>query len=284
MSTTEIDHTTPRSMAALCRRREQLQTEGVRPDTLAWAVAEASESALAVLGMSGPEMVRSCLAEARSARRSGAEAEALLVFSAAGVSRLRVEARALGVPVPLNRHEAFREMRRTPKPEPAAAYAAIRLLGAVNVMETMCDRSVPFHRALAEQISAASHVGEAARVSSLCQVAALGIWELRRGIRVDVTREVAGCDLDELSVVLADDRPRALLRERARAAEGEEAQLLALLSFVQTGWLGRSVRAAKGARRSRVPETPRGGRELSAARAASEHDGSPDRQASTNGH
>jgi hypothetical protein len=186
--------------------------------------------------------------------------------------------------VPLNRHEAFREMRRTPKPDPAAAYAAIRSLGAMSVMEMMCDRGIPFHRALAAKVSEASRASDTARVSSLCQVAAFGVWELRRGIRVDVTEEVAGCDLEELSVMLADDRPRALLRERARAVAGEEAQLLALFSFVQTGWLGRSVRAAKGARRSRIPGTLRGGRELSVVRAASEHDGSPDRQASTNGH
>jgi hypothetical protein len=284
MSTTEIDHTKSRSMAALCRRREQLQTEGVRPDTLSWAVAEASESALAMLEMPGPEMVRKCLADARSGRCGGTEAEALLVFSAAGVGRLRAEARALGIPVPLNRHEAFREMRRTPKPEPAAAYVAIRSLGAMSVMEMMCDRGIPFHRALAERISEASRASDTARVSSLCQVAAFGVWELRRGIRVDVTEEVADCDLEELSVVLADDRPRVLLRERARAAAAEEAQLLALLSFVQTGWLGRSVRAVKSARRSRASGTPRGGRELAVARAGSEHDGSPDRQASTSGH
>lgn len=289
MSTTEIDNTRARPMAALCRRREQLQAEGVRPDTLAWAVAEASEPALAMLEMSGPEMVRSCLAEARSARRSGTEAEALVVFSAAGVSRLRAEARALGVGVPLNRHEAFRQMRRTRKPEPAEALEAIRSLGARHVMETMCDRSVPFHRALAEQIADASKVGEVARVEALCQLAAFGVWELRRGIRVDVEEELLGWDLESLTHVLASDRPRALLRERARGSEGEEAERLALLSFIQTGWLGRSVREAER-RRQPLASALRGarekaarGREIAADREMADRDASPGEQVSSSG-
>jgi hypothetical protein len=289
MSTTLTDNTKERPMAALCRRREQLQAEGVRPDTLAWAVAEASEPALSVLEMSGPEMVRHCLAEARSAKRSGTEAEALVVLSAAGVGRLRAEARALGVGVPLNSHEAFREMRRTSKPQPAEALEAIRSLGARSVMETMCDRSVPFHRALAAQVATASRIGQPGRVKALCQVAAFGVWELRRGIRVDVDEELLGWDLESLTDILANDRPRAMLRERARTGEGEEAERFALLSFVQTGWLGRSVRAA-GRRRQPLSralyaaeEQRAQGRPRYASREVADQDGNQGAQVSPGG-
>jgi len=268
MNTVQIN-TRPRTMASVCRRRDRLQVEGIRPATLAWAVAEVSESAIAISELPGPEMVRTCLEQALDPNRSGSECEALLVLSAGGVGRVRRELRSVGVSVPLTRNEAFREVRRARcgvSPSYKKAFEAIRTAGAVRVMEMALDHSTSFVEALAAEIVTASQSGEKERVQALTDVGGRGIGDLHRGVKVDVVAEVRAAGVTAIAGIVAGQSPRRVLRARARAAEGQMAETLAALSFVQIGSLKRAVRIVTGRSRKQAL------REMGRARRAGEID------------
>jgi hypothetical protein len=234
-------------MSSVCRRRLELQTLGVRPETLAWAVAEASEPAIALSELSGSEMVRTCLEQACDPRTSGTESEALLILAAAGVGQVRRELRSLGVSVPLDRHEAFREVRRAGRkasPDHKAAFEAIRAAGASRIVEMILDRTTTFTEALAEEIVQASREGENERVRALIQVGAFGPRALHRGIKVDITKEVMAIGVTTFAEMVAGRSPRRALRVKARMAEGQTADTLAALSFIRTPSLKRAARIA----------------------------------------
>jgi hypothetical protein len=244
---TTIQNTTsskPRSMASVCRRRDQLRREGIRPETLAWAIAEASQAAIELADLPGSDMVRSCLAKAREASTAGPECEALLVFAAAGVNQVRRELRTVGVPVPLTRNEAFRAIRLAQRktPEPQVILEAIQIAGPTRVLKMMLDRSVPFSTALAREMVAASKDGDKAKVTALTQVGACGVRDLHRGIKFDASAAVRAQGVVTIAGIVAAESPRRALRERSRVAEGDEAERLATLSFARNDSLKRAVR------------------------------------------
>ena len=142
-----------------------MQAEGVKPDRLAWAVAQVSEPAVELLSRSGPDMVRACLERARDPRLDGLESEAMLVLAAAGMSQLRGELRALGIPVALTRNEAFREIRRMGRkaPDHQGVLEAVRLVGAARIVAMIEDHSVPFAKAIADAMVASHRTGTPAR-------------------------------------------------------------------------------------------------------------------------
>jgi hypothetical protein len=247
MNSTQITGTQPHTLASACRRRTELQALGVRPETLAWAVAEASEPAIALSGLPGPEMVRACLEQACDPEKSGTESEALLVFSAAGVGQVRRELRSLGVGVPLNRNEVFGEVRRasrTSSSDQRKVFAAIRVAGAARIMRILLDRATTFTDALVDEVVRASRDGEEERVAALVQVGAVGAKALHRGIKVDATNEIMAVGVTASAGIIAGRSPRRVLRREAQAAEGSAADMLAALSFVQTASLKRAGRIA----------------------------------------
>jgi hypothetical protein len=236
-----------RSMASVCRRRDQLKNEGIRPETLAWAVAEASETAIELADHPGPDMVRQCLAEAQRPDTSGTECEALLIFAAAGVNRVRSELRTVGVPVPLTKSEAFREIRlaqRKAALSHAEMFEAIQVVGPSRVLEMAMDQRIPFSVALADEIVVASKEGDKPRVEALTQVGAFGVRELRRGLKVHVSTQVRAYGVVALAEIIADESPRRALRHQAAATDGDRAEELAALSFVQAGALKQAVGVA----------------------------------------
>lgn len=247
MNSTQTTSTQPRTLSSACRRRKELQVDGVRPETLAWAVAEASESAIALAGVPGPEMVRTCLEQACDPRKSGTESEALLVLAAAGVGQVRRELRSLGVDVPLNRNEVFGEIRRASRrssPSQKMVFAAIREAGAARIMTLLVDRETAFTEALADEIAQASRNDETERVKALVQVGAFGARALHRGVKLDVTKEVIAVGVTASAEMVLSRSPRQTLRHKAQAAEGKTADALAALSFIQTTSLKRAAHTA----------------------------------------
>jgi hypothetical protein len=244
----------PRPMSEVCRRREQLQAEGVRPDRLAWAVAQVSESAVELLSQSGPDMVRACLERARDPRLDGLESEALLVLAAAGMTQLRGELRALGVPVALTRNEAFRQIRRMGRKarDHQTILGAIRVVGGARVVAMIEDRQVPFARAIADAMVIESTDGDAAKVAALALIGAFGAAELHKGLRADPASEVEAVGAPQALEVLGLGSPRRNLRERSGAVTGGAADALAAMSFVQTGCLRRACRSLLADRRAEV--------------------------------
>jgi len=232
-----------RSMAAVCRRREQLQAEGIRPETLAWAVAEASDAAITLADVPGPVMVRRCLEQARSAETTGPESEALLVLSAAGVSRLRQELRSVGVPVPLSRNEAFRAIRLAgaKSPDHDSVLRAIETVGPRDVLTMLLDKETPFTKSIAEAMTGASAQGEGSRLKALTIIGAFGFRGLHQGLRVDAKRMVSLIGVSVMSSLLDEKSPRRAIRARARREVGDTAEILLALSFVQPSSLKRAV-------------------------------------------
>jgi hypothetical protein len=246
MNTMQSDTSPQRSMAAVCRRREQLQREGVRPERLAWAVAEASESAMALASTPGPTMVRTCLEQARDPRRSGPESEALLVLSAAGVSELRRELRSVGVSLPLTRNEAFREIRQAGRGQldHELVFRAVRTAGATRILAMVLNHRVPFGRAIADAVVTASRRdGGGEVVRALTAIGAFGARGLHRGVKVDASALVRELGVKEVGELLASESPRRSMRETSWQLEGDEAEALAALSFVQTSSIRRAVGA-----------------------------------------
>lgn len=269
MNSTQITTSTkPRTLSSVCRRRGELQAEGIRPETLAWAVAEASEPAIALSELPGPEMVRTCLKQACDPSKSGTESEALLILSAAGIGQVRRELRSLGVAVPLNRNEVFREVRRAGReasPDHKAAFGAIRVAGASRIMEMVLDRTTTFTEALADEIVQASRDGEGERMKALLQVGAFGPRALHQGIKVDITKEVMAVGVTTFAGMVAGSSPRPALRLKARVAEGQMADTLAALSFIRTNSLKRAARIATDrSRRQALREMDRARRAVKA--------------------
>jgi hypothetical protein len=243
MNTTIQNAVGERSMAAVCRRRDQLQAEGIRPETLAWAVAEASEAAITLADVAGPVMVRRCLEQARSAETAGPESEALLVLSAAGVSRLRQELRSVGVSVPLTRNEAFKAIRvaSAKSHDHDSVFRAIEQVGPRDVLTLLLDKQTPFTKSIAEAMVRASAQREGERVKGLTTIGAFGFRGLHRGLRVDAREAVSLIGLSVVSSLLEEKSPRRAIRARARREKGDVAQTLIALSFVQTSALKRAV-------------------------------------------
>lgn len=254
MNTTQSTMNSQRSMAAVCRRREQLQAEGVHPEKLAWAVAEASEAAIELATVRGPEMVRTCLERARDSHSSGSESEALLILSAAGVSQLRRELRSVGVSLPLTRNEAFREVRRARRQRNHdVIFDAIRTAGASRILAMMRDRRVPFGEAIASAIVTTSRQATGPdEMKALTTIGGFGVRELHRGLQVDPRTTVRELGAAEVGELLAAESPRHAMREVSRELRGAEAEALALLSFVRPSCVRRAVRTISGRARKRV--------------------------------
>lgn len=236
-----------RSMAAVCRRREQLQAEGIRPETLAWAVAEASEAAITLADVPGPVMVRRCLEQARAAETAGPESEALLVLSAAGVGRLRQELRSVGVSIPLTRNEAFKAIRLAgaQSPDHESVFSAIETVGPRAVLTMVLDKQTPFTRSIADAMTDASTQREGDRVKALTIIGGFGLRGLHRGLRIDAKPAVSLIGVSVMSSLLEEKSPRRAIRARARREEGDTAESLLALSFVQSSSLKRAVAVLK---------------------------------------
>jgi hypothetical protein len=243
----------PRSMAGLCRRREQLQAEGVRPETLAWAVAEISDDAIAIAELEGNEMVKRCLDRARDPEVSGQESEALLVLSAAGVSRVREELRYVGVRVALTQNEAFREIRRVGRNRELGdqtVYDAVVAAGAEKVAALLEDRSVPLPKGVAAAMVRASGEGRTDAVGALALVAAAGPKRLKTGLKVDARDLIAKVGHGFASELAEAPHPTRRVRAAAEKRGPGQAEALAELRFVHGVAVKRGAEAVRRRARS----------------------------------
>jgi hypothetical protein len=143
--------------------------------------------------------------------------------------------------------------RRAVKADHDAIYRAVGLAGPLGLMNLIEGAGASFERVLAGKIVEAFDVGESKRARALIDIGAFGVWGLRRGVEVDVSEDLGGLGSPEIAEIAVGDLPPRVLRDRARAAEGQRAELFAALSLVEPRCVRRS--ATKALRRQTAAQS-----------------------------